>query len=349
MLQFLSSLFASSEKTAAGVDDALISAATDRVVEGTDSRLRGYGNYRKQLRDSVETAVVHVIKMINALPSPAEISRSTYSSDPRLRAFFASFNHLQEKVGGARSVSDYIKQADYESSSRIYGVLTMEWEEINRLGTVLQDDMIQREVLQVSVNFFNHRYLEPSVSLDEARMNVKKRVFDFLVARALEKIIAERSMRTELELQQSLLKRKLAAMKAGNWGLEQMMSQDEHLHTDLASLYAEIEVVETELTKLGASHKVLERNMQIIKDTLSRPHELLDMHNISMKLDSMNIRADESSSGKVNSLDLIEFYTSTGEKRIVLPGWYPANELPSRRDFVFLMNRGLLSSKYFSW
>lgn len=333
MLQFLSLLFTSSEKLPSGVDDALICAATDRVVEGTDNRLRGFGNYRKQLRDSVETAVVHVINLIDALPGPVEISRSTYSSDPRLRAFFASVNHLQEKIGGARSVRDYIKHANHESSSKIYGVLTMEWEEVNRLGTVLQNDMIQREVLQVSVNFFNHRYLEPSISLEEARLNIKKRVFDFIVERALEKIIAERSMRAELEQQQRLLKRKLEAMKAGNWGLEQMMSHEEHPNTDLAPLIAEIETVEAELTKLGASHKVLEKNIQIIKDTLSHPGKLIDMHAISMELDSMNIRADESSSARVNTLDLIEFYSGTGEKRIVLPGWYPVNELPSGRGF----------------
>jgi len=334
VLRFLSSLFTSSVKRTSDIDETLISAATDRVVEGTDKRLLAIGSYRKQLRDPVETALAHVIHLINQLPEPVEISRSSYSTDPRLRAFFASSAHLQEKVGGAQNVRDYIRHAKYESSSRIYGVLTMEWEESKRMGTVLQNDMIQREVLQVAFNFFNHLYLEPSVSLEEAHMNIKRRVFDSLVARALEKIIAERSMRAELEQQQSLLKRKLAAMKAGNWGLEEVFSQEEQLNTDQASLNAEIEVIESELTKLGASHKVLERNMQIIKDTLSNSAELLDMHNISFSLDSMNIKAGESSSAKVNTLDLIEFYDNTAQKRIALPGWYPANELPSRSDYV---------------
>jgi len=333
VLRFLSSLFASSEKLPSDIDDALINAATDRVIEGTDKRLRGFGNYRKQLHDPVETALAHVIHLINQLPEPAEISRTSYGTDPRLRAFFASSTHLQEKVGGAQSTRDCVKQTKLESSSMIYGVLTMEWGESKKLGTVLQNDMIQREVLQDSVNFFNHRYLEPSVSLEEAQMNIKRRVFDSFVARALQKIIAERSMRTELEQQQKLLKRKLAVMKAGNWGLEEIFSQEEYSQADQTSLSAEIEVVESELTKLGASHTVLERNMQIIKDTLGNSKELLDMHNISITLDSMNIKAGGSSSAKVNTLDLIEFYDDTGEKRILLPGWYPMNEIPSRCDF----------------
>jgi hypothetical protein len=335
MLRFMSSLFSSSEKQTSDIDDALISAATDRIVEGTDKRLLGIGSYRKQLRVPVETAIAHVIHLINQLPEPVEISRSTYGTDPRLHAFFASANQLQEIVGGAQSVRDTIKHAKYESSSRIYGVLTMEWGEIKRLGTVLHNDMIQRDVLQDSVNFFNHLYIEPSISLDEAIMNIKRRVFDSFVARALEKIIAERSLRTELELQQKLLKRKLAAMKAGNWGLEEVFSGDKHAHNSPASLDAEIVAVESGLNKLGASHKVLDRNMQIIKDTLINAKGLLEIHNISITLDDMNIKAVESSSPKVHTLDLIEFYDIRGEKRIALPGWYPANQLRSKSDFVF--------------
>ena len=95
MLHFLSSLFAPSAERPAGVDDELIRAATDRVIEGTDKRLQGLGSYRRQLRDAVEKAVVHVIGLIDTLPEPVEISRRTFGSDPRLHAFFASFDHMQ--------------------------------------------------------------------------------------------------------------------------------------------------------------------------------------------------------------------------------------------------------------
>ena len=334
MLQFLSSLFTSSDKHPSGVNDALINAAIDRVVVGTDNRLRGYGNYRKQLRDSVETAVLYIINMIDTLPPPVEISRRTFSNDPRLHAFFTSFTHLQEKVGGARSVCDYIKQAHSDDSDRIYGLLTMEWEEINRLGTVMQGDMIQREVMQKTVNFVNHRYIGPSSSLEEAKANVNKRIFDYMVEIALEKIIAERRMRDELKQQQMLLKRKLAMMRAGNWGLGEMLSQVEHSHSDLTSLSTEIEAIESKLSKLGASHELLKRNMQIIKDTMSHPGKQMATRNINMRLDNMNIKVDESSSAIVNTLDLIEFYSGKGETRIVLPCWYPVNELPPMKDFI---------------
>ena len=334
MFYFLSSLFSPSAALPPGLDNELIEAATDRVVMGTDKRLNGLGSYRRQLREPVEKAVFHVINMIDALPEAVEISRRSFSSDPRLRAFFASFNHMQEKVGATKTVEDYLKQAPVGDHSRIYGLLSMQWMEKSRLGTVLQDDRIQREVQQVSVNFLNHNFLGPSISLEEVVLNVKKRAFDFMIEIALERIIAARTRYAELEQQQLLLKRKLKAMKSGNWGLEELLRPEMSGAKDFNSLEAEIQSVEKELAKMGASHEVLDRNMQIIKDTLDCPEELLATRTIKLELDSMNIRADTSTSAKVHELELIEAYSGIGASRILLPGWFPVDELPAGRESI---------------
>ena len=334
MFHFLSSLFSPSAERPSGVDDELIEAATNRVIEGTDKRLQGLGSYRRQLQEPVERAIVHVINLIGALPEPVEISRRTFSSDPRLRAFFASFNHMQEKVGAAKTVEAYLKQVPIGDNSRIYGLLSMQWAEKSRLGTVLQDDRIQREVKQVSVNFLNHNFLGPSVSHEEAVLNVKKRAFDFMIEITLERIVAVRSRYAELEQQQLLLKRKLKAMRAGNWGLEEMLRPEMSGAKDFNSLEAEIGSVEGELEKMGTSHEVLDRNLQIIKDTLGCPEELLAMRTIRLNLDSMNIKADTSASAKVHDLELTEVYSGIGATRILLPGWFPVNELPAGRESI---------------
>lgn len=332
MFNFLSSLFSPSAERPPGVDDELIKIAIDRVIEGTDKRLLGLGSYRRQLQEPVEKAVVHVINLIDALPEPVEISRLTFGSDPRLHAFFASFDHMQEKVGAAKTVEAYLKQAPIGDNSRIYGLLSMQWAEKSRLGTVLHGDHIQREVQQVSVNFLNHNFIGPSVSYEEAVLNMKKRAFDFMIEITLERIIAVRTRHAELEQQQLLLKHKLKAMRAGNWGLEGMLRPEMSDVKDFNSLEAEIGSVEVELEKLGASHEVLDRNLQIIKDTLGSPEELLAMRTIRLELDSMNIKADTSASAKVHELELTEVYSGIGVTRILLPGWLPVNELPAGRE-----------------
>jgi hypothetical protein len=334
MFQLLSSLFTTTAERPAGVDNELIEAATDRVIEGTDTRLKALGSYRRQLRNPVEKAVVYVIDLIAELPEPVEISRRTFGSDPRLKAFFASFDHMLEKVGAAKTVEAYLQQTAIGDNSRLYGLLSMQWKEQNRLGMVLQDDRIQRDVQQTAVNFINHNFVGPSVSSEEAAINMKKRAFDFMIGIALERIIANRTRFADLEQQQLLLKTKLKAMKAGNWGLEEVLRPETSGAKDLSPLEAEIEAVERELAKMGARHEVLDKNLQIIKDTLDKPDELLALHSIAFELDSMNIKGDTSTSAKVHRLELIEAYSGIGAARILLPGWFPVSELPAARASI---------------
>jgi hypothetical protein len=334
MFQFLSSPFTTSAERPAGVDNELIEAATDRVIEGTDRRLKALGSYRRQLCKPVEKAVIYVIDLIAELPEPVEISRRTFGSDPRLKAFFASFDHMQEKVGGAKTVEAYLQQTTVGDNSKLYGLLSMQREEQNRLGMVLQDNRIQRDVQQTAVNFINHNYVGPSVSSEEAVMNMKKRAFDFMIEIALERIIANHTRHAELEQQQLLLKTKLKAMKAGNWGLEEMLRPETSGAKDLSQLEAEIDAVERELAKMGARHEVLDNNMQIIKHTLGKPDALLALRSIALELDSMNIKKDASTAAKVHRLELIEAYSGIGAARILLPGWFPVSELPAARPSI---------------
>ena len=238
---------------------------------------------------------------------------------------------MQEKVGAAKTVENYMKKAPAGDGNRIYGLLSLQWQEKTRLGTTLQDDRIQRDVQQVYINFLNHNFLGPSMSFQEAVSNVKTRAFDFLIEIALERIVAERTRYAELEKQKLLLKSKLRTMRAGSLGLEGMLRPENSEAGHLGSLEAEIAAVDDELNQMGASHEVLERNLQIVKDTFSQPEQLLATRTIELELDNMNIKPDAQNSSKAHTLELTELYSGIGAARILLPGWVPVEELPAGR------------------
>jgi hypothetical protein len=304
------------------------------VVDGTDRRLRGFGNYHKRLHSAVETAVTHVLSLVDSLPEATEISRRSYGSDVRLRAFFASADDLQAKIGGSKPVGDFLKTVSAAPPEQIFGILTMEWEQRNVLGMNLHGDIVQRDVPQVVVNFSHHRYFGPAATEAESRWQAKVRVFDYLIAKALENIVATRGKRTELEYQRSLLQRKLKAMKQGNWGLETMLAQAEHENPDLATLEAEIDSVETELGELGARPNELEQHFQYINETLGHPADCIDVRKTSIGLNSMSVKTEDASTPGASQLELNELFTSSGETRIVLPGYFPRQDLPEQPDFL---------------
>ena len=65
MLHFLQSFFTEQKPKDAAYDDALIDAAMERVISGTDPRLVAVGGYKRKLRPAVEKSVSYVIEVVD--------------------------------------------------------------------------------------------------------------------------------------------------------------------------------------------------------------------------------------------------------------------------------------------
>jgi hypothetical protein len=341
MLHFLSSLFKPSDEGTGVPDKALIRAATERAIDGTDPRLRALGGYRKRLRQPVECTVRHIIALADDLPPAIEISRRGYGADPRLRAFFVSAGHLQEVMGGFRMVSDWLQGITGPLPDTIFGLLTLAYRERTVFGTERRGEILRRDVTQQAVNFVDHRFVSPAATEADARWEMKKRGYDYLLKVALEKILATHARREKLKQERRLLSRKLEAMKAGNWGLEAMFTPDEAAGKDPAALEAQVETVEQELLSLGSDAESLQRSLDELAQVLEQPGHWLSRRALSMRLNYMGIRVEEDSEEPSTLLEMNELYSATGEHRILLPGYIPRSELPERPDFYKAAQRYL--------
>jgi len=341
MLKFISSIFSSEKEGVSGLDKSIIDAAIERTVEGTDRRLRGFGDYKKRLRASVEVAAAHVVDFVDSLPEPVEISPRAFNSDARLRAFFASADRMREVFGLFMAVEDYLQNKQGLKPDRVYGLLIMSWQEKKVLGMELQNEIVKRDVLQVTFNFFNHIFIGPTDNEEETRWELKTRAFDFIVEQALERIVEAQGKRGQLKEQKRLLEQKLQKMNAGNWGLSAMQAGDDNPNPDIASLEQEIEAIERSLLALSADRSSIEGNFDHINDTLNNPAACLSKRDINITLDEMLIKRDPGVGGRVNRLDLLEFYAANGERRIALNGWIATSDLPPKKDFLHEASRYL--------
>ncbi len=332
MLRFLSSLFANPSGEPNGADAALVEKAIERVVEGTDSRIRAVKGYQRQLRDPVVQSITHVVSLVDALPPPIAISPQAFGEEPLLRAFFVSTEHIRKVLGGFISLRDYLKESVIIPPDEIFGLLTMTKEERNGFGMEIEGDNLRRDVMQVSVNFRNHHFIGPTDNETDTRRELKIRAFDFLVGKALAQLTDERGKRLELDRQRFLLGQKLDAMKAGQWGLDAMLEDGETHHPSLAQLEEKINLIELELGQFRTEQLGLEESLALIVNTLGQPTDWLDSRQVSLCLDYRGIKLEGSAASRGNAIILNELYSRSGGERTLLFGRIARTDIPEPAD-----------------
>jgi hypothetical protein len=335
MLSLLQSIFGPPSRTVGRPDEALIERATERVVDGTDARLRAVIGYRKKLRPAVERAVDYVIELADALPPPLEFSRRQYGTDPRLRAFFASPERLQEVVSASPAIRDFAARGRRPSKDMIYAGLGTEREEHKVLGMDLAGETLRRDVEQVVVNFCNPRFVAVTDDETATRWELKKRAFDSLIETALRGLVTERTKRDALARERHLLENKLQALAAGQWGLESVLDSGPSGPADTATIETRIASIDAELARISATTLNLSDYLELVADTLSAPQQHLRREAVSLTLSRMGIKLAAGSKTAGDTLDLSEFSTSDGRRAIVILVAIPWNEMPERASDFF--------------
>ncbi len=209
----------------------------------------------------------------------------------------------------------------------LYGLLSMEWGERNVLGMDTAGGQVRRGVAQVVVNFSNYRFLCPSATEEESRRAIKQRVYDYVLAEALSRIVDMREQRTQL-------KHKLEVLNAGQWGLESMFSPEESESSNEAALELEVEALDKELEKLGGDTGSLDVALDLLSDSLMNVETSLSIQPLELSLDYRGVKATDPSAKGINTVKLTEVHAQPDKRRIILMCRLPDTALPEKKDFL---------------
>lgn len=333
MLRLLHSIFGGREERGR-YPASLIEMATERVVEGTDPRLRALSGLARRLHNPIVKSIDHVIGVVHDLQGFLEVNAAAHGADPRLGALFASAESMLDILGRDQALREYLDSPEGRGAQRVIGLLMADRVERNVLGLDLVGDQIRRDVAQVVVSFVNHRFLEPNVNEEEGRRQLMRRAFDFLLTQALDRISEVKLERADLTRQRDLLRRKLSALENGGWGFKSLDPQ----HPDLATLMAELDEVTGQLEDLGPDQEILEAHLGIVIEVLDNPGQHLWVEPITLYLDAMNI-VREPDHAAARRLDFMEFRGGRGQRAVTLPISLQPALLPAREDFLAALDR----------
>ena len=337
MLRLFQSIFGGAADVDGRYPERVVDAAIERALDGTDRRLRILPGYRKRLRPLVIHALDHVVRLVEGLPSPIELSRKGYGADPRLSACFASADHLREVVNADRALSDFLASTEAGVAERIIALLVTVKQERKVLGVALEGEILKRDVPQITVSFANHRVVDPATTYEETRRLLKRRAFDHLLGIALGRIAPARRERAGLEQQRALLRRKLMTLRSGRWGFDEARGKTV---INVAEIEAQLAGIEEQLQGLGADAGVLQFHLDMLSEVLSRAEQQLWATPITLILDRMNIKRDQARDNALE-IGLEELHSASGRTAILLPVVVPRSELRPRTDLLVEAQRYL--------
>lgn len=342
VLRLLQSIFSTVPDQSGKFDPALIKGAIERVVEGTDPRLRMARQYQKKLWPAVERSIEYVSELVDSLPPPVEIGNHSFTSEPRLRALFASSQHLKEILSFGKELDLYRQRIGGGLPADLYAVLRVERTEKTVLGVALEGNMIRRDVPQITVNFQNHSLAFPAGSETKTRREIKKRAFAHLIETALGRLVSIRSKKQQLEQQQrQLLQKKTKLLKGAHVGLTTLLDPKiAALDTPIA-IDQRLREIEAELNQLQASSATLDDHLAKVVVTLREPEKYLRLNRVSLTLDHMNIKVEKDAAYNANTLTLEDMFLGENRWITLLLIRFPSNELLPQPDFFKEANKML--------
>jgi hypothetical protein len=157
---------ASEDQVQGGLD-----ATLDFVVDKTLPAFRALVNYRGRLKSALMTSLAHIDTLVEQVPAAFVCSRSTYFTDPRVRAFFINPTHLGEVFSASEPLRALFDT--HQDLQESWGLLCMRHERQLRFGTDLVNGQVVKDVRQEVVNFTDHEFLAPGPGPGDARRGLK--------------------------------------------------------------------------------------------------------------------------------------------------------------------------------
>jgi hypothetical protein len=297
-----------------------VQGTVERVVDGTDGRIRLVSGYRSKLQDVIRSSLAFADELVEQIPGGIEVNRHTFVSDPYVNAYFANVDDMRSIFSQSSEIKDFMEGYGDNEASECCALLCMHMSEKTVLGMELSGDILNKDVRQIAINFSDHRIYAPAPREPETRQGLKQCLFDGLVTNALERITHMRlksfNLKSELQILKSRQRRQQMALQK---------SADPALTSEYEETCRQLEQLETELarTPLATPQAAMEQVITVFKN----PEDFVRLRKFSLTLNKMGIMIGENSRQPCNEINLTEVTIGEGAPRIVTLARFPRDEI----------------------
>jgi hypothetical protein len=275
--------------------DPLLARALDRTVEVVEPKLALARDWRNRLAPGVTAAIEIARAGAQCLQQVHDLSAANWSADPLLRAAFANADGITQELGRMRELQRFMRAPG--AGSEAYAVLGMAFATRRVLGTALQGDQIRHEVEQTQANFGDYRIRLVAASADELRQAAGVQIFNELLLAATRELASAGEQRKDLNVERAMLRARLRMLERNEAALlaNEGEDRDEALDpvAECADLQRRLDAMNAAMANYGGGTEGLERQLDIVRDTLLSAREQVQIGPKRLRVDAMNSVLDD--------------------------------------------------------
>ncbi len=276
--------------------DPLLGKALDRTVEVVEPKLALARDWRRRLAPGVQAAIEIARSGAQCLREVHDLSVANWSSDPLLRAAFASADSITDVLARMRELQRFMRAPG--AGSEAYAVLGMAFEKRKVLGAALVGDEVRHEVERTQVSFGDHRIRVVAADAEAMRRAAGVRLFNELLLGVTRELARADERRKELNVERALLQARLRMLEHREDALlAELVGRDDTgagSPAEHAEMQRRLDELNATMAQFGGGTEGLDRQLEIVRDALLSARELVRIEACRLRLDAMNTLLDES-------------------------------------------------------
>jgi hypothetical protein len=283
--------------------------------------------------------VAHLRAIARERLEPLLLSRSAWSQEPRINAFFATADDVPACIGRSQEVRRFFEQ--HPDCAQAYALLGMKREERSVFAPKLEGEALKHDVAQTSVSFSGHRLLAPAAELAQARLEVGRRIMQRVAQLALSRILALDQKATDLQQRKGYLATRLRVLMLARDGMESLVSDPATIEQQIREIERELKTTVGDYIETKGSLATLDGYIEQIKAVLALPEEQVILTHVPLRINRMGMKVEAGASEPAEDLDLTELSIGEGLRATIEMVRIPRAEMPPKEDLIAQAERYL--------
>lgn len=284
------------------VDAARIDEAIGRIL-AIHPRLKLARRYRQRLKRPIALTLQYADELIASLPATLDGSAAAWSSQPSLRAFFATPADIADTFGRSTEVRAFFER--HPEADDVQATLGMALFERHVLGVALEGDALRQDVVQTTLSFSDHRVTICGSTEAALRTEIVRHFIDQMALEGLARLASDRADRVARG--RELMQERVALLHKRGTGIRAVVGSGGHSDSqgyaeELGRVQQQIAENADGLAALRVPTDVIELDLAGICDVFSEPAKHVYIRNRRIRIDMMNV-VQEGDSQRGNDIE----------------------------------------------